>query len=41
MLEVALALAVFHGGFADPVVGAGGAPLGDPGGRDLVDDLVP
>jgi hypothetical protein len=40
MLEVALLLAVLHGGLAGPVVGAGGAPLGDARGGDLVDDLL-
>ena len=38
--EVPLPLAVFHGGLAGPVVGAGLAALGDPGGRDLRDDLA-
>ncbi len=36
--EVALALAVLHAGLGDPVVGPGGAPLGEPGGSDFVDD---
>src|SRR3954447_5140804 len=39
-LEVALFLAVFHAGFGDAVVGAGGAALGEPGGGDLDDDVV-
>src|SRR5690606_2002031 len=38
--EVPLPLAVFHARLADAVVGPGGAPLGDPGGGDLVDDLL-
>ena len=39
-LEIALALAVFHRGLGHPVVGACLAALGDPGGRDLGDDLL-
>ena len=39
-LEVALALAVFHGGLGELVVGAGRAALGDPRRRDLGDHLV-
>src|SRR5690606_5772382 len=38
--EVALLLPVLHGCFAEPVVTAGRAALGDPGGSDLVDDLA-
>ena len=38
-LEVPLALAVFHGGFGELVVGAGRAALGDARRRDLDDDL--
>src|SRR5436853_1952470 len=38
--EVALALAVFHGGLREAVVGPGGAALGDAGGGDLLDDLL-
>src|SRR5687768_4352379 len=38
-LEVALALAVLHGGFRELVVGPGGAPLGDPGDGHLGQDL--
>src|SRR5262249_8789166 len=37
--EIALPLAVFHAGFGDPVVGAGGAALGQPGHRGLGDHL--
>src|SRR6476661_2987549 len=37
--EVPLLLAVLHGGLRQAVVGAGRAPLGDPGGRDLADHL--
>src|SRR3954469_17757769 len=39
-LEVANAFPVFHRGFADAVVGAGLAALGDVRCRDLVHDLV-
>src|SRR6478752_3445482 len=39
-LEVANALPVFHRGFADAVVGARLAALGDARGGDLGDDLV-
>src|SRR5690349_12339549 len=39
-LEVALPLTVFHRGLGGSVVGAGGTALGDPGGRDLIDDLL-
>src|SRR5947207_1957285 len=39
-LEVALALAVFHAGFGDAVVGAGGAALGEPRRCDLEDDVL-
>src|SRR3569833_2533800 len=38
--EVALLLAVLHGGVADLVVAAGGAALGQAGHRDLRDDLL-
>src|SRR5690606_5764824 len=38
--EVALPLAVLHRGLRGAVVGSGGAALGDPGGRDLLDDLL-
>ena len=38
--EVALALAVFHRGLGDAVVGAGLAALGDPRGGDLGDHLA-
>src|SRR5690606_5035533 len=38
--EVAFPLAVFHRGFRGAVVGPGGPALGDPGGRDLLDDLL-
>ena len=37
--EVPLALAVLHRGLGHPVVGAGGAALGEPAGGDLGDDL--
>src|SRR6476659_113823 len=37
--EVALTLAVFHAGLGDPVVGAGGATLGEPRHRGLRDHL--
>ena len=37
--EVALLLAVLHGGLGEPVVATGGAALGDPGDGDLLDDL--
>src|SRR5205823_1431691 len=37
--EVPLTLAVFHGRLGHPVVGAGGAALGEPRGRHLGDDL--
>src|SRR5918997_3423102 len=36
--EVALPLAVLHGGRGQPVVGAGGAALGEPAGGDLGED---
>src|SRR5918995_7359860 len=39
-LEVALALAVFHAGLADAVVGPRGAALGDAGHRGLLDDRL-
>ena len=39
-LEVPLALAVLHAGLGDPVVGPGGAPLGQSGARHLGDDEV-
>src|SRR3989442_1447486 len=39
-LEVAGNLAVLHRGLADAVVGARLAALGDPGARDLDDDVV-
>src|SRR5437870_4399779 len=38
--EVALALAVLHGGLGELVVGARGTPLGDPAGGHLGDDLL-
>src|SRR5665809_112397 len=37
--EVALSLAVLHGGLTEAVVTTGGAALGDPRDGDLVDDL--
>src|SRR3954447_26536508 len=37
--EVALLLAVLHGGLGDPVVGARGAALGQGRGGDLEDDV--
>src|SRR3954466_15322624 len=40
ILEVTFLLAIFLGGRAGPVRGAGRAALGDPGGRDLHDDLL-
>ena len=40
VLEVPLALAVLHGRLGEPVVAPGGAPLGDPGGRHLADDVL-
>src|SRR5260221_2355591 len=39
ILEVALSLAVFHGGLGKAVVGAGGPALGDPRRADLLDDV--
>src|SRR5215207_253849 len=39
-LEVALALAVFHAGLTDAVVGPRGAALGDAGHRGLLDDRL-
>src|ERR687897_1558592 len=39
-LEVALALAVFHAGLADAVVGPRGAALGDAGHCGLLDDRL-
>src|SRR5438105_2877367 len=39
-LEVALALAIFHGGLGEAIVDAGRAALGDAAGRGLADDLV-
>src|SRR6185295_11051992 len=38
-LEVALLLAVLHGGLGDAVIGARLAALGDAGGRDLGDHV--
>src|SRR4029078_9450839 len=38
--EVTLPLAVFHAGLGDPVVGAGGATLGEPRHRGLRDHLT-
>src|SRR4051794_35165298 len=40
ILEITFLLAVFHPGFADAVVGAGGTPLCHAGGRHLGDDLL-
>src|SRR5580658_5605593 len=40
VLEVPLALAVFHRRLGEPVVASGGTPLGDTGSRDLVDDVL-
>src|SRR5437660_9850489 len=39
ILEIPFLLAVLHGGLGEPVVGPGGAPLGDAGGGDFLDDL--
>src|ERR1700683_1397074 len=39
-LEVPLALAIFHGGLREAVVGSGRSPLRDPRGGDLADDLL-
>src|SRR5580698_8161170 len=39
-LEIPLTLAVLHGGLREAVVGPRGTALGDPGRRDLTDDLL-
>src|SRR5580700_10270639 len=39
-LEVPLTLSVLHGGLGEAVVRPCGTTLGNPGGRDLADDLL-